>query len=113
MFSLPLHFAPSQASSSQKSNVDSYLQYCEVDSLKPSKSESSLLNNFTKCIWINYVDPSIALVSKLVQICLLNLDFLLFYENVHKSSYNSMTVLLDSQTCEKQRWVKDGPFTGV
>ena len=39
---LPLHFAPSQASSSQNSNVDSYLQYCEVDSLKPSKSESSL-----------------------------------------------------------------------
>ena len=39
---LPLHFAPSQASSSQNSNVDSYLQYCEVDSLKPSKSEASL-----------------------------------------------------------------------
>ena len=39
---LPLHFAPSQASSSQNLNVDSYLQYCEVDSLKPSKSESSL-----------------------------------------------------------------------
>ena len=35
----PLHFAPSQASSSQNSNVDSYLQYCEVDSLKPSKYE--------------------------------------------------------------------------
>ena len=33
---LPLHFAPSQASSSQYSNVDSDLQYCEVDSLKPS-----------------------------------------------------------------------------
>ena len=31
---LPLHFAPSQTSSSQNSNVDSYLQYCEVDSLK-------------------------------------------------------------------------------
>ena len=39
---LSLHFTPSQASSSQNSNVDSYLQYCEVDSLKPSKSESSL-----------------------------------------------------------------------
>ena len=39
---LPLHFAPNQASSSQNSNVDSYLQNCEVDSLKPSKSESSL-----------------------------------------------------------------------
>ena len=39
---LPLHFAPSQASSSQNSNVESYLQYCEVDSLKPSKSELSL-----------------------------------------------------------------------
>ena len=39
---LPLHFAPRQASSSQNSNVDSNLQYCEVDSLKPSKSESSL-----------------------------------------------------------------------
>ena len=38
----PLHFAPSQASSSQNSNVDNYLQYCEVDSLKSSKSESSL-----------------------------------------------------------------------
>ena len=35
---LPLHFVPSQASSSQNSNVDSCLQY----SLKPSKSESSL-----------------------------------------------------------------------
>ena len=33
---LPLQIAPSQASSSQNSNVDSYLQYCEVDSLKPS-----------------------------------------------------------------------------
>ena len=33
---LPLHFAPSQASSNQNSSVDSYLQYCEVDSLKPS-----------------------------------------------------------------------------
>ena len=40
---LPLHFAPSQASSSQNSNVESYLQYCEVDSLKSSKSELSLL----------------------------------------------------------------------
>ena len=39
---LPLHFAPSQASSSQNSNVDSYLQHCEVDSLKCSKSQSSL-----------------------------------------------------------------------
>ena len=39
---LPLHFAPSQASSIQNSNVESYLQYCEVDSLKPIKSESSL-----------------------------------------------------------------------
>ena len=43
---LPLHFAPSQASSSQNSNVDSYLQYCEVDSLKPSKSESSLIHTY-------------------------------------------------------------------
>ena len=59
---------------------------------------------------MDQLDPSIALVSKLVQICLLNLDFLLFYENVHKSSYNSITVLLDSQTCEKQRWYKDRPF---
>ena len=33
---LPLHFAPSQASSSQNSNVHSYLKYCEVDSLKRS-----------------------------------------------------------------------------
>jgi hypothetical protein len=33
---LPLHFAPSQASSSQNSNLDSNLQYCEVDSLKKS-----------------------------------------------------------------------------
>ena len=40
---LLLHFAPSQASSSQNSNVDSYLQYCEVDSLKWSQFESSLL----------------------------------------------------------------------
>ena len=39
---LSLHFAISQARSSQNLNVDSYLQYCEVDSLKPSKSESSL-----------------------------------------------------------------------
>ena len=39
---LPLLFAPSQASSRQNSNLDSYLQYCEVDSLKPSKSKSSL-----------------------------------------------------------------------
>ena len=39
---LPIHFAPSQASSSQNSNVDSYLQYCEVDSLKQIQSESSL-----------------------------------------------------------------------
>ena len=39
---LPLHFAPSQASSSQNSNVDGYLQYCEVDSLKHGQSESSL-----------------------------------------------------------------------
>ena len=42
---LPLHFAPSQASSSQNSNLDSYLQYSEVDSLKPSESESSLLQS--------------------------------------------------------------------
>ena len=40
---LPLHFAPSQASSRQNSNVDSYLQYCEVDSLKRSWSQSSLM----------------------------------------------------------------------
>ena len=33
---LPLHFAPCQASSSQNSNIDSYLQYCKVDSLEPS-----------------------------------------------------------------------------
>ena len=39
---LSLHFAPSQASSRQNSDVDSYLQYCEVGFLKPSKSESSL-----------------------------------------------------------------------
>ena len=39
---LPLHFAPSHASSSQNSNVDSYLQYCEVDTVKRSFSESSL-----------------------------------------------------------------------
>ena len=38
---LPLHFAPSQASSSQNSNVDSYLRHCEVDFLKLSKTESS------------------------------------------------------------------------
>ena len=31
---------------------------------------------------------------------------MLFYENVHKSSYNSITVLLDSQTCEKQNGKK-------
>ena len=31
---LPLHFAPNQCSSSQNSNVDSYLQYFEVNSLK-------------------------------------------------------------------------------
>ena len=31
---LPSHFAPSQASLSQNSNVDS--QYCDVESLKPS-----------------------------------------------------------------------------
>jgi hypothetical protein len=43
---LPLHFAPSQASSSQNSNVDSYLQYYEVDSLKSSKSESSSISYF-------------------------------------------------------------------
>ena len=41
---LLLHFAPSQDTSSQNSNVDSYLQYCEVDSLKPGKSELSLYN---------------------------------------------------------------------
>ena len=40
---LPLYIDPSQASSSQNSNVESYLQYCEVDSLKPTKSELSLL----------------------------------------------------------------------
>ena len=39
---LPLHFSASQASSSQNSNVDSYLQHCEVDSLKCSKSQLSL-----------------------------------------------------------------------
>ena len=39
---LPLQFAPSQASSSHNSNVDNYLQYCELDSWKPSDSESSL-----------------------------------------------------------------------
>ena len=41
---LLLYFSPSQASSSQNLNVDSYLLYCEVDSLKPSKSESSLIH---------------------------------------------------------------------
>ena len=40
---LPLHFSPSQASSSQNSKFDSHLLYCEVDSLKRSKSESPLL----------------------------------------------------------------------
>ena len=39
---LSLYFAPSQASSSQSSNVDNFWLYCEVDSLKPSSSESSL-----------------------------------------------------------------------
>ena len=41
-----LHFAPRQASSSQNSNVDSYLQYCGVDSLRTSKSDSSLTSMF-------------------------------------------------------------------
>ena len=50
---LPLHFAPSQASSSQNSNVDSYLQYCEVDSLNRSWSESSL-GNAAETIQGNY-----------------------------------------------------------
>ena len=31
---LPLHFAPSQASSSQNSNIESYFQYYQVDFLK-------------------------------------------------------------------------------
>ena len=33
---LPLHFSPSQASSSRNSKFDSHLQYCEVDSLNHS-----------------------------------------------------------------------------
>ena len=54
---LPLHFAPSQASSSQNSNVDSYLQYCEVDSLKPSKSESSLIKlGFESNLYFSFQD---------------------------------------------------------
>ena len=54
---LPLHLAPSQASSSQNSNVDSYLQSCEVDSLKPSKSESSLLDGkiIPTSFWTNQI----------------------------------------------------------
>ena len=45
---LPLHFAPSQASSSQNLNVDSYLQYFEVDSLKVkvTGSNTGYLINF-------------------------------------------------------------------
>ena len=43
---LPLHFVPSQASSSQSPNVDNFQLYCEVDSLKPSQSESSLSFEF-------------------------------------------------------------------
>ena len=43
---LPLHFAPSQASLSQSSIVDNFKLYCEVDSLKPSYSESSLTQIF-------------------------------------------------------------------
>ena len=39
---LPLHFSPRQASSNQNSKFDSHLLYCEVDSLKHSKSESPL-----------------------------------------------------------------------
>ena len=39
---LPLHFAPSQATSSQSSNVYNFYLYWEVNSLKPSQSESPL-----------------------------------------------------------------------
>ena len=54
---LPLHFAPSQAISSQSSNVDNFLLYCEVYSLKPSQSESSLTFYLPKIekTWICFV----------------------------------------------------------
>ena len=39
---LPSHFLPSQASSSQSSNVDNFQLYCKVYSLQLSYSESSL-----------------------------------------------------------------------
>ena len=64
---LPLHFAPSQASSSQNSNVDSYLQYCEVGSLKLGKSKSSL-----HIILLTF--PEFPVMPMLVELSLSQLD---------------------------------------
>ena len=40
----------------------------------------------------------------------MNSDFSQFSKIVNKNSLGSESVLIDSQTCEKQRWVKDGPL---